>query len=168
MTTAPTRCVVGFPCQQLCILDRAEHADAVEAGQRRPDRRCARAQDECVVGKLPGRSAAGGAHRDVVPRRVYGDDLGADTHVQTEPVKESIGRLEQQIVLVLYHAADEVRQPAIGVGDMARALQHDDRRFLVQTTQSGGSRHPSRHPTNDHDPAATHAQASFMNMRWTS
>ena len=65
--------------------------------------------------------------------RVNGDNLGSNPDVEAEPVEEALGGLQQKVVLVLDHAADEVRESAVGVGHMARALEDDDRRFLVET-----------------------------------
>ena len=101
-------------------------------------------------------------------RRAYRNHLRSDTDVEAEPVEESLGRLQQEVVLVLDHAPHEVGEAAVGVGHVPRALEHDDRRLLVQAAEPGGGGHPTRHPAHDHDPACTHRQANFMNMRWTS
>ena len=158
----------GLVGQQLGVLDGAQDADPVEPGQRGPDGRRAGAEDQRVVGELGRRTVPGGAHRDGVRGRVDGDHLGAHPHVEAEPVEEALGGLQQEVVLVLDHAADEVREAAVGVGHVARALEHDDRRLLVEAAEPGGGRHPPGHPADDHDPARAHGQASFMNMRWTS
>ena len=168
MTTAERGFALGLAGQQLGILDGAQDADPVEPRERGPDGRRAGAEDQRVVGELRGRTVRRGTNRDGVPGGVDVDDLRAHPHVEAEPLEQALRGLQQEVVLVLDHAADEVRKAAVGVGHVARALEHDDGRVLVEPAEPGGGRHPPGHPAHDHDPARAHGQASFMNMRWTS
>jgi hypothetical protein len=103
-----------------------------------------------------------------MPDGVDVDHLRAHPDVEAEPLEQALRGLQQEVVLVLDHAANEVRKAAVGVRNVTRALQHDDRCVLVEPAEPGGGRHPPGHAAHDHDPARTHDQASFMNMRWTS
>ncbi len=75
--------------------------------------------------------------------------LGVDPNVEAESFEQSLGSLEEQIVLVLDHPANEVRKTAVGIGHVARALDNDDLRLLVEPTKAGSRRHPTRY-TSDH------------------
>ena len=168
MTTAVRGLLAGLVRQELGVLDGAQHAHAVEPGQRGPDWCGARAEDQSVVGQLRRRTASGRPHRHRVVRRVDADHLGADTDIEPEPVEKAFGGLQQEVVLVLDHAPDEVRKAAVRVGHVPRTLEHNDRRLLVEAAQPRGGGHPARHTTDDYDPTCVHRQANFMNMRWTS
>ena len=100
--------------------------------------------------------------------RIDVDDLGADPHVQAEPLEEPLGRLEEQVVFVLDHSAHEIRQTTVGVGHVTGTLDHGDGGIFVQTAKARRRRHPSGDPAHDDHPLRPHGQASFMNIRWTS
>ena len=85
---------------------------------------------------------------------VDGDDLGVDPDVEPEAVEEPLGGLQEQIILVFDHAAHEIGQSAVGVGHMARALDHRDGGRLVEASQARGRRHPAGDAADDHDPAS--------------
>ena len=136
---------------------------------------------ERVVGQLRrrlGRRRRSGTDGDGVALRVDAHHLGAHPHVEPETLEETLGRLEQQIVLVLDHAADEVGQPAVGIGHVPRAFDHHDGGRLVEASQPGGGRHATGYTTDDDDAAnlplfghagavgslGAHLHASFMNI----
>ena len=123
ITTARRGCDVDVGGEPLCVLDRAKRPDPVVAGDRRPYGCRARAEHELVVaddGLLACERRPG---RDGVPDTVDGDHLVVHPHVQPEAVEERLGRLQGQVLLVLYEAANEVRQAAVGERDVARALE---------------------------------------------
>ena len=76
-------------------------------------------------------------------------DLAVDADVEAEALVELLRRLEQQVVLVLDDAADEVGQPAVGVGDVSGALEDDDLDRLVEAAEAGGGRHPAGDAADD-------------------
>ena len=103
-----------------------------------------------------------GTGGDRVVMGVDVDDLGVDPDIESEPVEEALGRLEQQVVLVLDHAADEIGQSAVGVGDVARPLDHCDRGPLVEASEPCGRRHAPGHATDDHHTCA--ASSSVLRL----
>src|SRR3974390_3045104 len=137
-------------------LHGPEHGHAVEAGERRPDRRRTRAEDEAVVAELDLLPAARWPQGDRPQHGVDGDDLGVHPDVEAKALVQALRRHQQQVLLVLNHAADVVGQATVGVGDVTRAFDHGDRGLLVKPPQPGGARHPSGHATDDHDPASAH------------
>ena len=136
----------------LGVLDGAQHLHPVEAGDRRPHRHRAGAQHELVERQLVLAAVGGGAHGHAVPGRVDADDLGADADVEAEALEQLLGRLQEQVVLVLDDAADVVRQAAVGVGDVTGPLDHHDLGPLVEAPEPGGRGHATGHPTHHHDP----------------
>ena len=75
----------------------------------------------------------------------------ADFDRDAEPPPEALGRLQGQLPLILDDPADVVGQAAVGVGDVARALEDDDLGLLVQTAEPGCGRCAARDSAHDHD-----------------
>ena len=136
----------------LGVLDGAQHLDPVEAGDRRPHGHRAGAQHELVERQLVLAAVGRGAHRHAVPDGVDADDLGVDPDVEAEALEQLLGRLQEQVVLVLDDAADVVREAAVGVGDVTGPFDHHDLGPLVEAAEPGGRGHATGHPTHHHDP----------------
>jgi hypothetical protein len=66
------------------------------------------------------------------------DNLGVDPDIEPKSIKEALGRLKQQVILVLDHAAHEIRQSAVGIGDMPRPFDHRDGGRLVEAPEASG------------------------------
>ena len=136
------------------VLDGAQRAHAVVTRKRRPHGRRARAQHELVVfddGLRAGARRTGG---DGVRVTVDRDDFLVHAGVEPEPVEELLGRLEREVVLVLDQPADEVGEPAVREGHVARALEDRDLRVVVEPPQPRRRRHPARDAADDHHPQA--------------
>src|ERR1019366_2823572 len=108
------------------------------ARYRRANRSGTRAQHQLVVAdRLRAATDRGtGGHRVVMSFDV--DDLGVDPDIEPEPVEETLRRLEQQVIFVLDHAAHEVRESAVGIGDVPRSLDHGDSGRLIEASETGG------------------------------
>ena len=57
---------------------------------------------------------------------VDANDVGVDAHGDVEALAEPFGRRDQQRALVGDDVADEVRQSAVGEGDVGPAIEDDD------------------------------------------
>ena len=136
------------------VLDGAQRAGALIARDGRPHRGGAHAQHQLVVGQdlLLARQRRAG--RDRVRRPVDGDDLVVDPHVEAEPGKELLGRLQGEVVLFFDQPADEIGQAAVGERDVAGPLEHGDLGVGVKAAQAGCRRHAPGDTADDDDPSA--------------
>ncbi len=148
--TARTSRHVG--CEPFRVFDRAQHASPFEARYGGSDRDRTGTQHELVVPEGLGSTVNCGARGDLVISGIDTDHLGVDPDVETEPIKEGVGRLKQQVVLILDHTPDEIGEPAIGVGHMARPFDDRDHRALVEPAETCRRRHSPGDATHDDDP----------------
>ena len=72
-------------------------------------------------------------------------------HDDPEPGKEALRRLQGQLPGILDDAADVIGKAAVGIGHMARALEHKNFRLLIQPADPGRSAGSSGNAAyNDH------------------
>ena len=88
-------------------------------------------------------------HGHGFPRAVDCNDLALHAYVHVEPGVKAFGRLQGEIVLIGNLAADVVRQPAVGKGDVITPLKHNDLGMLVEPAQPGRSGRAARNPAHD-------------------
>ena len=93
-----------------------------------------RFRHQLVVGQLVGRSRVQFGYLDHLVERSDGRHVGANAHVEAEAFVEGLWSLQQQVRFVFDDAAHEVREPAVGVTDVAAAFEHDDLHIGVETT----------------------------------
>ena len=133
------------------VLHRAqrEHAGQIDSGQGRTDRLSSGGKQQPVIGfgiGLPGLKIP---HGNGMRRAVDRERLMPDAHIDVEAPAEAHGGLQRQLSRVGNHAAHIIRQPAVCVGDIARALEHYNFGPLVQPPDACGSRRSAGHPTDD-------------------
>ena len=129
-----------------------EDAGQVDAGQRRADRRRAgRRAPACRRTRWsPRRWRRRAARRSCSPAR---------SSIASQPVRTSTANMfaegagvgHQQARFLLDHAADVVRQAAVGVRHIRPALDHQDLRALVQPAQPRRTRRAAGDATDDDD-----------------
>ena len=122
-----------------------EDAGQVDTRQPRPDR--AAPGDRTNTSYRFVRPAAGveAVHADRARRRIDADNVGVDADGDVEAILEPFGRRDQQRSLVSDHVTDEVRQSAVGEGDIGSAIEDDDLHGLVEPPEPRGARRASRH-----------------------
>ncbi len=133
------------------VLDGPQRADPVVPGDGRAHRRRTHREHELVVGHDALLPRVGGAHGDLVGLRVDGDHLGRHVDVEPEAVEQRLGGLEGEVLLLLDHAPDEVREAAVRERHVAGALEHGDRGAGVEAAQARGRRHAAGDAADDHD-----------------
>ncbi len=121
-----------------CVRHGADLEDAgqIDARQRRMDGGRARRKHELVVGfcgDMPGLPIA---QIDGLVLRIDRDHLAVRSAIDPEHGTEHLFRGDQQTRLLLDHVPDVIWQPAVRVGDIRPALDHQDFRLLVQTAQT--------------------------------
>jgi hypothetical protein len=119
--------------------------------QRRSQRLGTRRQHQLVVRLLVDTMGARFSDSDRFRHRINRRDRGKNAHVDMEGCFERFRCLYQQTGSFLDHAADMVRQSAIGERDVFIFLEHDDLGMLVQTTQPRGARHSGGHTAHNYD-----------------
>ena len=70
-------------------------------------------------------------------------------HVDAKAVFEALRGLQRQLALVLNFPANIIGKPAVCIGDIAAALQHDDFRLLVQATDTRRRRRAARNAADN-------------------
>ena len=147
-------------CKLFGILDGPKHSHPVKA---RYGGRTGTAPGLNTSLSYPTRSDRPSTVERVVTLWLCGidvDDLGVDPDIEPESIEETLGRLQEQVVLVLDHPAHEIRESAIGIGDMARSLDDRDLGLLVEASEASGRRHSAGDATDDHDSVLVSRQAS--------
>ena len=81
---------------------------------------------------------------------VDSDDLLVDSHIETETVKQLLGSLECEILLLFDQPPDEIRQAAVRERNVARPFENGDVSVSVEATKASRCRHTSRDATDDH------------------
>jgi hypothetical protein len=66
---------------------------------------------------------------------VDGDHLDVDPDIEPEPVEKLFGSLEGEILLLLDQSPDEVRQAAVGEGDVAGPFDDRDADVCIQAAE---------------------------------
>ena len=133
------------------VLHGAEGEEPVQprAGQGRLGGTGAGGEEQLVVGLVKDRAGGQVFHGHGLFRRMDGRHLMADPHVHPEPLPEALRRLEGQLLPVGDGPADVVGQAAVGVGHIARPLEHHDLRRLVQPAEPGRGGGASGHAAHD-------------------
>ena len=133
------------------IFHRAQGKDATifRLCGGRQDRLCPGREQELIVGLLIRSSRGKFAYRDRLARTVDGDRLVSDARIHAVARIEGLRRLQGQILLVRDRAAHIVGQPAVGVGDIPRALEHDDLGTLIKTADARRGGRAARDPSDD-------------------
>ena len=141
------------------VGDVAHHemVRALDAGDGRPQRRCARGKNQRVVGLLVFAAGFQLAHPDAPGGAIDADDLGFDAHIQIEARLEALGRLHQQAVLLGDFTADEIRQSAVGKRHMRAALEDDDLAVLAQPPRACRRAGPAGDAADDDKTFFAHA-----------
>ncbi len=128
-----------------------EHAGQVQARHGRANRYRPRRQHQGLVGlerlllgvELPHHDRAGGP--------VDRSRLALRADLDAEPVAEPLRRGHQQLAAVFDHAAQVIRQTAIGERDRTAPLDDEDFGPLVQPAEPRSAGRPARHPAHDHN-----------------
>ena len=135
------------------VLDRAqgEHLSQPHARQARLGGFGARGEQQLVVGLLKHRAGLEVLHRNRLAVRVDGRHLVPHAHIHPEAGVKALGRLQRQLRRVLDHAADVIRQAAVGIGNIVRPLEHHDLRHLIQSADAGRRRGPAGYAAYDNN-----------------
>ena len=135
------------------VLDVAErmHALGADAGDIGDERGRAGGEDQLVVGLVVFR--AGGVVADTYDLlgAVDGQGLVAHADLDVEALLEHLGLGHEELGAVLDDAAEVVGQAAVGEGDEAVLLEHDDAGLFVQTTGARGGRGAAGDAADDED-----------------
>ena len=147
------------------IVDRAQgvHARGVEAINRGPAREGSRGENQVVVRERVGLARLPVGDLDGVRARVDRGDLGVDAHVEVERRLERLRGVEEEFGGVFDLAADVVREPAVRVGDVLAALQHDDLGALITPAQARRRAHTTGDSSDDY---YSHSPLAFYLSGW--
>ena len=120
------------------VLDGAQREDALVVGAGNVGLDClgAGGKDELVVALVVFLAGFEVLHVNFLGIAVDCRDLGLHANVDVEALLEALGRLYGELLALFDDAADVVRFAAVGIRDVAGALEDDDLGVLVVAAQT--------------------------------
>ena len=88
-------------------------------------------------------------HLDGAVLPIDAADFVPGANLDVKQVAEPLGRGDQQLASVGDHAADVVRQPAVGEGDVAASLEDEDFGVFIHAAEPRGARGAPGHAADD-------------------
>ena len=128
-----------------------ENTGIIHAGDGRQGGFCAGREDELIVAFGEFIAAFKIFHLYGFGGSVYADNLVMHTHINAETAEKALGSLEGELFGIVYCSAYVIRETAVGVGYVARALENGYLCLFVKPAKSGSGACSACHTANDYN-----------------